>query len=152
MPIAPINTIAVAVTPHAITISADDGQALTLLPRLLVAERPPTRWERILGRQRLARLYGDLPIDTLVSIDLFSSTSPDHLALDKEWCLGVFFRLAFKRLIDTHVFRVRPHVTVTGLRTLDSALAGFQCPLFQRALLWAGARTVTFPEADSART
>jgi hypothetical protein len=137
-----VQTIHLDLSPERIIVRAD-GQMSTYEPVLHLVLSESTGWRRaLLGSMRMA-LGGD-PLTTTpaYSIPLFSGGANLPPGLSKADCLGRFFRLAFKRLLEGYLFRIRPRVQVHGLAKLESALAGYQEGLLKAALKTAGAGAV----------
>jgi hypothetical protein len=137
-----IRTIHLDLSPERIIVRAD-GQMSTYEPVLHLMPSENTGWRRaLIGSMRMA-LGGDpLTDQPAYSVPLFSGGAKLPAGLSKADCLERFFRLAFKRVMDSYVFRTKPRVEVRGLARLEPALAGYQEELLRGALKTAGAGAV----------
>jgi hypothetical protein len=137
-----LSAIHVDLSPERITLRAD-GQVHAYTPVLHILPSRNSGWRRVLVEPTQVALGGDpLTSQPAESVPLFSGGAALPPGLSKADCLERFFRLAFKRLVDSYVFRTKPRVELRGLASLDSALAGYQRELLIEAMTKAGAGAV----------
>ena len=138
-----MSAIQIDLSPERITLRAD-GRVHTYSPVLHIMPSRNSGWRRVLLGSMQVALGGDpLTSQPAMSVPLFSRGGAVPSGLTKTDCLERFFRLAFKRLMDSYVFRTKPRVEVRGLASLNSALSGYQDRLLSEAIIKAGAGAVT---------
>ena len=142
MRVVPPNQVHIEISPDRVIVRAD-GQMNTYEPVLHLLQSQNTGWLRVFGGSLQMALGGD-PLSTqpAYTVTLFSGGAKLPPGFSKADCLERFFRVALKRLMDSYVFRTKPHIELRGMARLESALAGYQEGLLRDALKTAGARSV----------
>lgn len=79
-----------------------------------------------------------------IRVELFSPEPPPP-GISKLDCLARFFTWVLKSLLDRHLFRLRPDVSVLGAERLAGRFGGYERDLLANALERAGAKQVKWP-------
>jgi len=111
------------------------------------------------GTPRVLAVGEEVPmLAGVIRVDLFRNAnglSTSAINVSKMDCLSAFCRLGIQKLTGWHVFglrrtaMIRPHVTVSGLATLDPVLHGYQAAVLRQALETAGASMIVFAESGA---
>ena len=84
-------------------------------------------------------------LDVDCSVRLFAEQPmPADVRRERSRYLGRFFRVVFREVIGSYVFKVKPKVRVSGFAAINALPAGYTTPQLQQALREAGAFAVEF--------